>query len=185
MDDKKIIELFFKRSENALKETESKYGTYCSYIANNILCSNEDSEECTNDALISVWNSIPPQMPTSLKAYIGRITRNLALNRIKAIRAEKRGGGAVIEAIDELKECACNTSVEQELDAKNMKLCIDGFVRDLKEKQRTVFVKRYWYMCTAAQIAKENGMTENAVNVMLHRLRGELKRYLESEGYDV
>lgn len=185
MDDKKIIELFFRRDENALNETENKYGVYCRYIADNILPSREDSEECANDMLNAVWNSIPPERPKCFKAYIGRITRNLALNRIKAMRAGKRGGEATAEALDELKECVSERSVERELDAKEMKMCIDSFLNKLDSKSRSVFVKRYWYLCSPAQIAKEMGMTVNAVNVMLHRLRSRLKDYLESEGYDV
>jgi len=185
MDDNRIIKLYFMRDENALKETENKYGAYCRYIADNILCSYEDSRECTNDALIEVWNRIPPDKPHSLKSYIGCITRHIALNRIKAMKAIKRGGGSITETLDELKECVSDCSVEHELDTKEMKKCIDGFLKGLDVKSRKIFVKRYWYLCSSAQISREMGMTENAVNVMLHRLRSRLKTYLEGEGFEL
>jgi len=185
MDDKRIIELFFERDEAALKETSEKYGAYCRYIAGNILPSAQDSEECFADALAAAWNSIPPEKPESLKAYIGRITRNLALNSLKAINAAKRGGGTVGEALEELGECAAPGSVEGALDAGEMKRSIDGFVRSLPEKHRRAFVMRYWYLCTPEQISKQLGMTVDSVNVTLHRVRARLREYLKREGYDL
>ncbi|MBR1393185.1 MAG: sigma-70 family RNA polymerase sigma factor [Ruminococcus sp.] len=185
MDDRELTGLFLARDEAAVAETENKYGAYCRYIARSILSSEEDCEECTADALAALWNSIPPEQPDSLKAYLARTVRNLALNRVRAEKAEKRGGLALPEAAAELSELCSDESVEEELDAREMKRCIDGFASSLPKKQRQVFVLRYWYLCPIEQIASETGMTANAVTVALHRLRKKLKKHLESEGYEL
>ncbi|MBR6101762.1 MAG: sigma-70 family RNA polymerase sigma factor [Ruminococcus sp.] len=185
MDDNKLIGLFLKRDERAIAETLEKYGAYCRYIAANILPSPEDAEECTADALTALWNSIPPEKPLSLKAYLGRITRNLALNRLNALNCEKRGGGTVCEIREELAECVSADTVEQELDEKELRASINRFVGSLNKKQQRAFLKRYWYLCPSSQIAEECGMTVSAVNVMLHRLRARLKEHLESEGFEL
>lgn len=185
MQDFQLIELFLRRNETALSETKDKYGSYCRYIAANILSDENDCEECVQDALTAAWNSIPPQQPKSLKAYLGRITRNLALNRIKRSSAQKRGSGAKQLALDELKECALSETPETQLDAKLLKELIDRFLRGLSKKQRTVFLKRYWYLCDPQQIARECAMSVSAVNTMLSRTRKQLKEYLSKEGFNV
>lgn len=185
MDDKELIGLFLARDESAVAAAEKKYGVYCRYIARSILPSEEDCEECVSDAMAALWGSIPPERPESLKAYLARTVRNLALNRIKSENAGKRGGGAAAEVIDELAGLTSGDSVEQELDAKEMKRCIDTFVSSLPKKQRRVFVLRYWYLRPVERIASDTGMSQNAVTVTLHRLRKRLKKYLESEGYEL
>ena len=183
MNDEKLIELFFSRSEQALTETAAEYGRYALYIADNILEVREDSEEVVNDAYASLWDTIPPQRPRSLKAYLAKTVRNLALDRHRRNGAAKRGGGAVAQALDELKEAASPDSPENELDAKQLSGLINGFVETLAKKQRIVFVKRYWFLCSSEQIARECSMTVSDVNTTLFRTRQKLKSYLEQEGY--
>lgn len=185
MDDKKLVELFLGRSEKALAETTNKYGAYCRYIAGNILTDEQDREECVQDALTAAWNSIPPQKPSSLKAYLARLTRNIAINCIARQRAQKRGGDARQIALDELRECALPDTPETQLDAKLLKELIDRFLRTLSKKQRTVFLKRYWLLCSTETIARECAMSVSAVNTMLSRTRKQLKSYLIEEGFDV
>lgn len=185
MDDKQLVELFLERSEKALAETTNKYGAYCRYIADNILDDKQDSEECVQDALTAAWNSIPPQKPKSLKAYLARLTRNLAINIIKKKAAQKRGGDARQLALDELRECALPETPETQLDAKLLKELIDRFLQTLSKKQRTVFLKRYWFLCTPEKIASECAMSVSAVNTMLSRTRKQLKKFLTEEGFDV
>ena len=185
MDDKQLVELFIRRDENALSETKDKYGTYCRYIADNILDDKLDSEECVQDTLTAAWNSIPPQKPKSLKAYLARLTRNNALNRLKRQAAQKRGSNAKQQALDELSDCAVPDTPETEFDEKLLRELINRFVQSLSRKQRTVFIKRYWFLCTPEQISRECAMSVNSVNTMLSRVRRQLKEYLSKEGFDV
>ena len=185
MDDKQLVELFIRRDENALSETKDKYGTYCRYIADNILDDKLDSEECVQDTLTAAWNSIPPQKPKSLKAYLARLTRNNALNRLKRQSAQKRGGDAKQLVLDELRECSLPETPETQLDVKLLKELIDHFLQTLSKKQRTVFLKRYWFLCSPEKIARECAMSVRAVNTMLFRTRKQLKKFLTEEGFDV
>ena len=185
MQDKQLIELFFERDEKALAQTKEKYGTYCRYIASNILHDESDCEECVQDALQAAWDSIPPQNPMSLKAYLARLTRNNALNRIKRQAAQKRGSNAKQLALDELSDCAVPDTPETEFDEKLLRELINRFVQSLSRKQRTVFIKRYWFLCTPEQISRECAMSVNAVNTMLSRVRRQLKEYLSKEGFDI
>ena len=174
MNDSELIQLLFERDERAIGEIQIKYAAYCRYIAGNI-----------NDALGALWQSIPPNRPESLKAYLGRITRNIAIDKAKKMAAQKRGGNTTQEVLDELKEAATRGQPEQELDAKQLGRLINGFAAQLEQKQRVIFVKRYWYLCSSKQIAGECGISVNSVNTTLHRLRKQLKKYLEQEGYDI
>ncbi len=185
MDDKQLVELFFRRDENALSAARDKYGAYCRYIASNILPDESDCEECVQDTLTAAWNSIPPQSPKSLKAYLARITRNNALNRIKRQAAQRRGGDARQLALDELRECALPETPETQLEAKLLKELIDCFLQTMSKKQRTVFIKRYWYLCSPEKIASECAMSVSAVNTMLSRTRKQLKKYLTEKGFNV
>ncbi len=185
MNDSELIQLLFERDERAIGEIQIKYAAYCRYIAGNILSSQEDIDEVLNDALGALWQSIPPNRPESLKAYLGRITRNLAIDKAKKMAAQKRGGNTTQEVLDELKEAATQGQPEQELDAKQLGRLINGFAAQLEQKQRVIFVKRYWYLCSSKQIAGECGISVNSVNTTLHRLRKQLKKYLEQEGYDI
>lgn len=183
MEDEKIIDLYWARQERALIETERKYGAYCRTIAYHILRSREDSEECVSDAWLHAWNAIPPKRPAILSAFLGRITRNLSIDRWKAARTEKRGGGSVPAALEELSDCipSCN-GLEWMLDEKELSRAIDAFLRTLPERECSIFLRRYWYADSIRQIAQRFGMKENSVKSILFRTRERLRKYLEGEG---
>ena len=185
MDDAELIELFFEREERAIGLVAEKYGKYAGYIADNIIKNKESSEECVNDAYQALWQSIPPNKPESLKAYLARLVRNSALDTIRRESALKRGSGQLTEALDELSECSDGSDPEEEFDASRLKELINGFAASLESRQRKAFVKRYWYLCSSKQIADELDMKVGAVNVMLHRTREQLRAYLKKEGYDL
>ena len=186
MDDAKIIQLFWDRSQDALTEVQSKYGQYCFSIANNVLSDSLDSEECVNDCLLKAWNSIPPARPDSLKAYLGKIVRNLALDRLTYRNAEKRGGGQVPLVLDELSECVSgNGQPGDAVEASETAAAINRFLEGLDPVKRKVFVRRYWYLDPVADIAKRYGLSTASVKTMLFRLRGELAAYLKKEGIEI
>ena len=183
MEDSQIIDLYWARLEQAIQETDTKYGGYCRAIAHNILKSMEDSEECVSDTWLRAWNAMPPQRPSVLSAFLGRITRNLSLDRYKAARAEKRGGSSFPAALDELSECVpAGGSVEQTMDERELGQAIDRFLRTIPEKQCSLFLRRYWYVDTIAEIAVRYGLSESAVQMRLSRTRAKLCTYLEKEG---
>ena len=184
MEDSQIIELYFRRKEEAIKETDNKYGSYCFSIAENILHNTEDSEECVSDTWLKAWNAIPPGRPTVLRMFLAKITRNLSFNRFHARNAEKRGGGEIHLVLEELAECIANESdTESEYIAKELEQSIRSFVRKLPEREGNVFVRRYFFTEPIAMIAKRYHMTENYVMVSLSRTRGKLKAHLSKEGY--
>lgn len=181
MDDIKIVELFWERSETAISESEKKYGRYCRKIAINILGSSLDSEECVNDTWLKAWNSIPPSRPKSLAAFLGRITRNTAINRYNSDRAAKRN--AHVELIlDEAGEMIPDTSGSSLSDELTLKLALNEFMETLSTVSRVVFVRRYWYMDSVSRIARDVNLSENNVKVMLSRTRSKFKAYLEEKG---
>ena len=183
MDDRTIIDLYFERSERAISETDKKYGRYCRYIASNILHSDTDAEECVDDAYMSTWSAIPPAKPLSLRAFVGRITRNLALNRYEHKRAQKRCAG--VEAVlDEISELVA----APEGDPVDMIALRDGlneFLGTLTRRSRMIFVKRYWYLASIKEIAADVNASESSVKVSLHRTRCELKEFLEKKGITI
>lgn len=184
MEDYQIIELYFNRKEDAIRETDSKYGSYCFAIAENVLHNAEDSEECVSDTWLKAWNAMPPHRPTMLRMFLAKITRNLSFNRFQARNAEKRGGGELPLVLDELAECIAHESdTENEYFAKELEQCIRHFVRDLPEREGDVFVRRYFFTEPVAVIAKRYCMTDNNVMVMLSRTRKKLKAHLKKEGY--
>lgn len=183
MDDREIIELFWQRDQRAVAEASDKYGGYCRTIAGRILPSPEDAEECVNDALYRAWEAIPPQRPGSLSAFLGRLTRNLSLDRWRRDTARKRGGGQAALALSELDECVpAPSGVEEELDVRLLADCVERFVRTLPDTQRRVFLRRYWYLCSVKEVAAQSGMSVSRTASMLFRLRKSLKQYLEKEG---
>lgn len=168
MEDNQIVELYWQKNTDAIFETANKYGTYCFTVADNILHNFEDSEECVNDTWLHVWNAIPPQKPNVLRMFLAKITRNLSFNRFNAKNAEKRGGGEIILVLDELAECLANEAdVETAYEGKELEQCIRYFVRALPEREGNVFVRRYFFTETVAEIAKRYGLTENNVMVIL------------------
>ena len=181
MEDREIIELYFSRSEEAIEQTQRKYSKYCVSIAYNILNSYEDAKECENDAYSRVWDSVPPKRPNSLKAYIGRIVRNLSLDKYRANNAEKRGEGNISLVIDELHECL--PSGEGNIaDAVALRDALNAFLKSLPQESMRVFVRRYWYSSSIGEIAGEYSMSESKVKSLLFRTRKNLKSFLEKEG---
>ena len=184
VNEKKIIRLLQQRDESALSAVKAQYGQLCRQLAMQILGNAEDAEECLNDALLKLWNSIPPAEPEYLKAYLCSTLRNLALNRLEAERAAKRGGDQVPVVLEELAEVIqSGQNVAADVEGKLLAEYVREFVRQLPEKQQRVFMQRYFYMMQLNEIAAENSMTENSVTVMLHRLRGKLHDALRKEQY--
>ena len=184
MDDSEIIRLFWDRDENAIYATADKYGAYCASIARNIVRDPQDAEECVNDTYLKAWNSIPPQSPASLAAYLGRITRNLAFNRYSRDSAEKRGGGELPVVLDELAECVSGGEDPAEYaEVKDLMESINGFLATLSNKKRSIFVSRYWYARSVSEIALCHGMREGTITMALSRMRTGLRRYLEERGH--
>lgn len=183
MDDSKIVEMYLQRDENAIKETKTKYEKYCSYIANNILNSSLDTEECVNDAYLATWNSIPPSKPNSLRAFIGKITRNIAINRYNANRAKKRNDGIEL-VLDELNEVVGDSESDGRnlTDELTLKYALNAFVGSLKQETREIFVRRYWYLSSIKEISIDYGISESKVKVTLLRTRELLRDYLRKEG---
>ena len=186
LEDSKIIDLYWARKEQALAETDAKYGSYCRTIAQNILRNFEDTEECVSDTWLHAWNSMPPQRPGILSAFLGRITRNLSFDRCKYQQAAKRGGGALPLALDELGECIpASGRVEHALEQKELAAAIDRFLRTLPEKDCNLFLRRYWYVDSISVIADRYGMKENTVKSILFRTREKLRKFLGEEGIAV
>ena len=183
MTDEKIVELYLERYEEAIKETDKQYGRYFHYIAKEILQDEEDAKEIVNDTYLKAWNSIPPERPNPLKAFLGRITRQLSLNRLEQNKAQKRGGGQYLLALDELAECIPDGSGSEDL-TSNIDLtdAINRFLRNLPIEQRRVFIKRYWYMSSITDTATSFGMSESKVTSILFRVRNKLKEHLTKEG---
>ncbi len=183
MDDEKIIALYWDRSEEAISQTSEKYGRYCRAVAYSILKSDEEAEECTNDTYLRAWNAIPPAKPNNLRTFLGKITRNLSLNRWEKLSAEKRGGGEVSVVLDELAECVPSSDdTESAAEDALIRDALDRFLKGLPRETRKIFVRRYWYMSPIKEIAEDFGFTENKVSVALYRTREKLRKTLEKEG---
>lgn len=183
MDDKQIIDLYWARSECAIVETDKKYGKLCHHIALNILSDPQDSEECVSDTYLKAWSIIPPKRPVKLSSFLGKITRNLALNRYEKDTAQKRGGGQVPVALDELAECIPDpNSVERMVDERILVDKLNIFLEGLPVEARKIFMRRYWEVCSIQEIAEIYGISESKVKVSLFRTRGKLKSFLEQEG---
>ena len=181
MDDSQIIELYFERDEKAIKETELKYGALCFSIANNILNNEADTEECVNDTYLSVWNIIPPQRPNNFKAFVSKITRNLSLKRIEFNNAIKRSADTII-SLSELEDVLPSESVQSEIEDEMLGKLISDFLRNEKEGARNVFIRKYWYFDTVADIAVRYSFSESKVKSILFHTRNRLKDYLIKEG---
>lgn len=180
MEDEKIIALYFERDENALRETEAKYGRYCHAIAYNILHSHDASDECVNDTLYGAWHAMPPERPKKLSSFLGRITRNVAIDRYRYENAQKRGAQTDL-VIDEYWECIPNGEASTE-DELVLRQAINGFLASLDTRSRIVFMRRYWYAMSVGDIAGGMGLSESHVSVILHRTRSKFKEYLTREG---
>lgn len=184
MEDSRILELYWRRSEAAIGETERKYGPYCYSIAKNILGSHEDSQECVNDTWLAAWNAIPPHRPGVLSGFLGKLTRNLSLDRWRTLHRQKRGGGEVTLALEELKDCVSGVETPQEgLERKELAGYINRFPATLPRQERQVFLCRYWYLDSVAEISRYTGFSQSKITSMLHRTRKKLGAFLEKEGY--
>ena len=183
MDDAQIVDLYFARSEMAIKETDNKYGGYCYKIAYSILANREDSEESVSDTYLSAWNIIPPCKPEKLSTFLGKLTRNISIDRWRKSSAKKRGNGEVDIALEELGECVCGEqSVENAVIQKEVTACLNRFLISLSDNERTVFLCRYWYVNSLEEIAGRTGFSVGKIKSMLHRTRGKLRRHLDKEG---
>lgn len=185
LEDSRIINLFFDRSEQAISELSIKYGTVCTRVARNILNNNLDAEECVNDAYLGAWNTIPPQNPNPLLTYVCRIVRNLAIKKYHVNTAVKRNS-FYDAALDELEECISSAiTVESELSAKEFSRVIDKFLDTLDVENRVMFVLRYWYSDSIPVIAQKFHISCNNVSVRLLRTREKLKNYLKKEEIEI
>ena len=186
MDDDEIIRLFFARDEGAIEAASRQYGSYCASIAQRILDDRGAAEECVNDTWLRCWQSIPPQRPKSLKGFAGRIVRNLALSTRRAETAQKRGGGQVQLALDELSEVVSGGDTpEGALDRQAFRAALDGFLAGLPERDRNLFLRRYWYLDSVERLAKRFSMSRTHVTTTLHRLREKLRVHLQQEGFEL
>ncbi len=185
MDDAGIIELYFSRDENAIKETDKKYGVYCTTIAMGLLHLREDAQECVNDTYLSAWNQIPPFVPECLRTFLGRLTRNIAICRYRRNNAMKRRDSLDIP-FSELEECLpSDRNVEQTFDAKQLGRYISEWLDGLAEQDRMIFVRRYWLGDKAVVLAKMTGMTESGMSRKLTILRNDLRKYLTKKGENI
>lgn len=182
MEDERIIELFFARSEQAIKELDSKYGKVCYSISYNILNNNLDAEECVNDAYLGTWNAIPPQRPNPLFAFVCKIVRNISIMRHRTNTAVKRNSSYDI-AMSEIEHCiAAPETVEGTLEAKSLARIIERFLDTLTEENRVIFMRRYWFFDSYADISTLTGLTDKNISVRLTRIRNGLHNYLVKEG---
>lgn len=184
MNDSDIIALYFQRKQEAIDETAKKYGAYCFKVSYSILENQETAEECLNDTWFETWNSIPPQKPNVLKLFLAKITRNLSLDRYRMMHAQKRGSGEIPLILDELEEVVASTNnLEADVYFNLLLESLDDFLNTLNEADRTIFLQRYFYASDINSIAREAGITVNAMRVRLHRLRQKLSSYLTQKGY--
>lgn len=182
MEDEEIVNLYWNRQEKAIYETDKKYGRYCNTISFNILHNGEEAKECVNDTYLKTWNTIPDQRPNLLKAYLGKIARNLALNRYERKKAKKRDCTLEI-ALEELNECIpSNNDVEKELDYNELVNTLNVFLSKLSQDKRKIFLERYWYLYSIKEISYFNNISENNTKILLLRLRNQLKKYLKEGG---
>ena len=186
MEDSKIIELYFARSENAIPETEKKYGAYCKTVAKNILGNEEDAEECLNDTYLAAWNSIPPAVPEKLSLFLGKITRNLSLNRYRKNKTEKRGGGFSPAVFEEMEEVVSGSDdLEKNFEKREILAAVNEFLGTLSEEKRSIFICRYWYFDSMEDMAKRFGKKESGIYSSLERNRKKLRKYLLERGYEI
>ena len=186
MNDHDIIQLYWDRDEQAIPRTEEKYGSYCASIAQNILKDLRDTEECLSDTWLQAWNTMPPQRPAILRAFLGTITRNLSFSRFRARRAGKRGGGELPLVLEELGECVSGReSVESEAERRELLAAVNGFLAALPEGKRSIFLCRYWYADGVQDIAKRFHTTPGNISAQLRRTRLQLRTYLTERGYEM
>ena len=184
MDDKSIVDLYFGRDQEAITQTDKKYGHYCYRIAYNILTNKEDAEESVSDTYVAAWRVIPPRRPSVLSTFLGKITRHIAIDRWRERNASKRGGGEVPLALEELQDCVAGMqNVEMDYERKEIIKAYVKFLDALPVTERRVFLCRYWYVDSVEAIADKFGFSQSKVKTMLHRTRAKLRKQLAEEGY--
>ena len=183
MEDAAIVDLYWQRSDQAISETDHKYGRYCHAIAYNFVKNKEDAEECVNDTWFRAWNSMPDKRPSVLSTFLGAITRHLAISVYRGKTSQKRGSGEMPLALDELSECVpTGADLEQEYEIKEFEEAVGMFVESLPEAEQKVFVARYWYLAPVSEIAEKMHFTQGKTKSMLFRIRNKLREYLREEG---
>ena len=184
MQDEEIVELYWQRSDRAIPESERKYGRYCHSIAYRICQSSEDAEECVNDTWFKAWNAMPDARPSILSAFLGAVTRNLALDRYRLSNRGKRGGGETMLALEELQDSIPSPSrPEEKLEEQELARAINRFLSDLPAEDRKLFVARYWYLTPIRELAEKSGYTQGKIKMKLYRMRNALRRSLEEADF--
>ena len=184
MEDQQIVEMFLQRDENAVVHTERKYSNYCRSIAANILSSREDADEALNDTWLAAWNCIPPHTPKCLRTFLGRLTRNISLKKVRSDNTLKRGAAEVRVVFEEVEEwLASDDDTEQNISEQALADSINGFLAAISDTERNVFVRRYWYMQPISEIAESHGFSESKVKSMLFRIRKKLYNKLKKENF--
>lgn len=184
MEDSKIIELLFNRNEDGIKRMDDTYGRRLFVLADNIVRNDQDAEESVSDTYMKAWDTIPPKKPMHLFAYLAKICRNFALKKLDWKTADKRNA-EVVSLTQEMENCIPDTSRDREVEAKELGRILDAFLRTLSEENQMVFLRRYWYVDTIAEIAVRYNISESAVNMRLNRTRSKLAAYLAKEGIKV
>ncbi len=185
MNDASIIKLYWERSENAIKETDIKYGKLCSRLANNILNNVYDAEECVNDSYLTVWNSIPDARPNNFSAFLCRIVKNLSFKKLEYLTAQKRKPEMLV-SLNELNDCiSSSANIEMSYDTAELGKIISIFLRMQNETHKNIFLRRYWYYDSVKNIAADYGFKEEKVSNILFNMRKKLKKFLEQEGYNI
>ncbi|MBO4418381.1 MAG: RNA polymerase sigma factor [Oscillospiraceae bacterium] len=183
MEDRQIVALYWERNPAAIDRTAEKYGSYCTTVARNILQNREDAEECVNDTWLCAWNSIPPNRPENLATFLGRLTRNRAIDRLRSRNSLKRGQGATPLALEELSTVIpAVAGPESELLLEELVQSVNRFLGTLSQKERDVFLCRYWYFDSVAEIGADFGFSESKVKTLLYRTRKKLRQALQKEG---
>ena len=184
MEDQQIIEMYLQRNEDAVAQTERKYAGYCRSIAAHILYLPEDSDEALNDTWLAAWNSIPPHIPECLRTFLGRLTRNISLKRVRSEKALKRGSAEMRVVFEEVSDWLCSDeNIEQQVSEQELADAINRFLDSISDTERNVFVRRYWYMQSIKEIAEYHVFSESKVKSMLLRIRKKLYTRLEKENY--
>ena len=182
MEDAAIVDLYWQRDQQAIAETDKKYGAYCQHIAYAVCSDRLDAEECVNDTWLRAWGAMPDKRPTVLATFLGKITRNLAINRFQRKTRKKRGGGETELALEELEDCIpAALDVERRYELQEFRQAIGRFVSGLSETEQKVFVARYWYLCPVEEIARRLQISSSKTKSMLFRLRNRLRLYLKEE----
>lgn len=182
MNDGEIVEMFLQRQEKAIEMLSMKYQAYCGKIAWNLLKNQEDTEECLNDTWYAVWSHIPPQKPANLSVYVGRITRNLAIDKLRKKMALKRADAHQAEMLREMDELNVSYTLDEQVAYQELQRALHTFLKNLPEADRNIFIRRYWFMDEIREIAKRHGVTAGSIKMNLYRNRKKLWKKLREEG---